>query len=129
MALSRKEIFMKSWWWSLVGSAGLALVFWFTANLIRFFQGNLVRFTDAILCASLVGGVLGASLIAWRVADKYYHVRLHQSMKRYFRLSLISLVIAIGLLFTPASLLVGAWSLVSAWCVTLALEGSKASKK
>ncbi len=127
MALPRKSIFFKAWIWSLIGSLISVAIFWVGSSLIDFFQGDIVRFTYGLLVASLVGNFLGASLIAWRVADKYYHARLRQSLRRYARFSLLSLVVAIGILFTPISLLASVWSLASAWCVMLALTQPKKS--
>ena len=89
MALRRKDIFLKSWLWSLVGSVILVAVFWVVVGFIGFFHGSngLVRLTDAVLLVSLIGDVLGASLIAWRVSDKYYHAHARASMKRYVKFS------------------------------------------
>jgi len=127
MTLTRKDIFLKAWLWSLIVSIIFVAIFWIAVGFISFFHGSngLTRLTDAVLLVSLVGDVLGASLIAWRVADKYYHAHARESMKRYLKFSLLSIIIAVVIFFTPFSLLIGAWSLATAYCVLLALPEKK----
>lgn len=126
MLPNRKSIFIKSWLWSLIGGAALVAVFWFATDITHVFQrlNSLTVFTNIILSISIVGNVLGAGLVAWRVADKHYHARMGKAMRRYWWLSLLSAALA-GLVIwvvTPLTPLIVVWNLVAPLCVVEAIK-------
>jgi hypothetical protein len=123
---NRKNIFLKSWLWSLIGAGGLVAVFWFLTDIIHIFQrlNNLTIFTNIILGISVVGSILGTGLVTWRIADKYFHNRLAKIMKSYYWLSLLSFIVALVVIFllSPLTPLIVIWNLVAPLCAVRAIR-------
>jgi len=66
------------------------------------------------LLLSIIGSIAGAGLVGWRVVDNYQHAQLNTWFKRYIQYSVLGIVLAIGLSFTPLSRVLGLWSFVAA---------------
>ncbi|HUD81497.1 MAG TPA: hypothetical protein VMR08_02650 [Patescibacteria group bacterium] len=119
MKLSRFELFMKFWLWSVIGSAVVVAGFWMVTDFIHVFQNlnSLSEYTDILLGISVLGNVLGAGLVLWRVVDKYYHPSLNKILRRYGLLSVPVIVAAVLILLvnSPLSYLIIVWSLASSY--------------
>ncbi len=126
MLPNRKSVFIKTWLWSLIGGGALAALFWFFTDIVHIFQNlnSLSAFTNIVLAVSIVGNILGAGLVTWRIADKHYHARATEAMKRYWLLSLLSLVVAAVIIFilTPITPIIALWNLVAPLCSIKAIE-------
>jgi hypothetical protein len=119
MKLSRQSIFFKTWLWSIVGSAVVVAVFWMVTDFIHVLQNlnSLTEYTNVLLGFSVLGNVLGAGLVLWRVVDKYYHRQLTKSLVRYGVRSLPVIIAAVVILFinSPFSYLIIIWSFFAAY--------------
>lgn len=125
MKLSRQTIFLKSWLWSVVGSAVIVALFWLVTDFVHVLQNlnSLSEYTDVMLGFSVLGNVLGAGLVLWRVVDKYHHRELKASLARYVLFSVPVIIVAIVILFinSPLAYLIIVWSLVSAYAALRSL--------
>ena len=119
MKLSRRSIFFKTWLWSIVGSAVVVATFWLITDFIHVLQNlnSLTEYTDILLGFSVLGNVLGAGLVLWRVVDKYFHRQLISCLVRYSLLSIPVILVAVVILYfnSPFAYLIIIWSLASAY--------------
>ncbi len=124
MPYSQKQLFAKTFWWALVGSALFAGFFLVVIALTNAFHGpgGADKFTNGLLFSSIFGTLCGAGLVGWRIVDKYQHARLKYWVRRYLTLSFASIVVAIGLLYTPVTGLLAIWSVIASLLVQLALS-------
>ncbi|HUD06108.1 MAG TPA: hypothetical protein VMR18_04320 [Candidatus Saccharimonadales bacterium] len=129
MALKRKTIFLKAWLCSIVGGASLTIFFYLLTDVVHVFQNlnSLSDFTNIFISISVVGNAVGAGVLIWRVADKYYHAHVGQILVSYFFLSLLNVAVAIGILFinTPLTILIAFWNLLAPLCVIKILYSKK----
>lgn len=124
MTPTSRQLFIKSFWWALIVSAlfvGIVLVFVSTKSFFRFYAqgGGLI---NGILYGSVIGTLVGAGLVGWRVTEKYYHARVKYWTRRYLTLSTLSLALAFVLMETYVlSVLLVFWAPLAAAFVVQAI--------
>lgn len=128
MPHTRKDIFFKCWLWSVVGGLIVAAIFYTLADLTNAFHhiahGGTI-FIDLLMGLGIVGSYASAGYIGWRIVDKYYHGTVTIFLKRYKIYSAISLLLLVGLIYSPFSPLGFLWSVLAPCCVLLSLSTSK----
>ena len=131
MHLTTKDIFWKCWLWSIIGGIIVALLFWIISGIGNVFRGanGGTIFIDLLLGLSIVGSYLGAGVVGWRIADKYYHSGVAIFKKRYTQYSLVSFIVLIAVVYSPASFLALLWSFLAPYCVVRALGKTKRAAK
>ncbi|HEU4914863.1 MAG TPA: hypothetical protein VFT16_05715 [Candidatus Saccharimonadales bacterium] len=120
MHLSKSDIFWKSWWWSLVFGALVAVVFYAVTGLFRWDYAG-IPFFDLFVLVSLVGCYFGAGYVGWRISLKYYHTS-QKYIKLYRRYAIITFVLLVALVYSPLSFLGVLWSFIPPFCVLQALK-------
>jgi hypothetical protein len=117
MPHSDKSIFLKCWLWSVIVGCLIPAVFWIFVDVANLFHNDGSTFLAVLLFLSIVGEYLGAGLVGWRLVEKYLISSEKKFLKSYFRLSLITFVVAIIIVYSPLSPLGLLWSLVPPLCV------------
>ncbi|MGH7195341.1 MAG: hypothetical protein ACREGA_01020 [Candidatus Saccharimonadales bacterium] len=114
MPFDRKDLFLKSLWWSIIGAVIIAALFWLVSDIFGLFKGasGIFAFADGLIYASVIGNLLGTGLIAWRISDKYYPDKMPRLLRRYTGLSVLNISVVTGLLFTPLALITSIWTVV-----------------
>ncbi|HKR81489.1 MAG TPA: hypothetical protein VJR27_00620 [Candidatus Saccharimonadales bacterium] len=127
MHLTNKDIFWRSWQWSLISGIIAATLFWLVSGIGNLFHGpnggNI--FLDLLISFSIAGGYFGGGLIAWRIADKYYTASASQIKKRYTWFSIFSFLVLVAVVYSPLSFLAMLWSFLAPLCVLWALSKFK----
>jgi hypothetical protein len=121
--MTKSDIFWKSWWWSAVAGAGIAILFLIITALPLF--GTLFRtvpFVDSMVVLSVVGCYVGAGYVGSRIAAKYYTGDTRYA-GWYVRFSVLSFAVLVAVAFSPLSFLMVAWSFIAPACVLLTLRG------
>jgi hypothetical protein len=127
MYMTRKEIFLKCWFWSVITGVLVATIFWIVTDVGGFFHyayGGAI-FIDLLVGLSVVGSYVGAGYIGWRIVDKHYHKSVKYFIKRYEKYSLLSFIILIAVIYSPLSILGFLWSVLAPYCVIAALSKTK----
>lgn len=121
--MTKSDIFWKSWWWSAVCGAGVAIFFLMITSLPVFESVfRHVSFIDILVVTSVAGYYFGAGYVGARIATKYF-AGSKRFTGRYVRFSLLSFVALVALAFSPLSFLMILWSFVAPYCVLLTLRG------
>lgn len=119
---TKSDIFWKCWLWAaIIGSLVAGLYAFISSVGPRWISGG-DRFFDLLILLGIVGAYFGAGLVGWRIADKYYHAREKQFIKRYIRYSVLTFAVLVGVTYSPLSALGLLWSLVPPFSVILALN-------
>lgn len=127
MPFSQQQLFIKCLLWALVGSALFVAVFLIFTTITNQFHGpdGASKFVDGMLFSSILGNLSGAGLVGWRIVDKYRQNHIKYWARRYISLSVVSIIGAIGLLYTPVTGLLAFWCIVASLLVQLALSQKK----
>jgi ABC-type Na+ efflux pump permease subunit len=119
---TKSDIFWKCWLWAAITGSLVAGLYAFISGVgPRWISGG-DRFFDLLILLGIVGAYFGAGLVGWRIADKYYHAREKQFIKRYIRYSILTFAVLVGVTYSPLSALGLLWSLVPPLSVILALN-------
>ena len=127
MPHSRKDVFIKSWIWSIVSSMVTAAAFWILTsfgNLFHWEYGGTV-FMDLLVGLSVIGGYVGAGYVGWSIVDKYYPGNAHYFLKQYRMYSILSFLGFVAIIFSPFSILGFFWSAMAPACVLVTLTKSR----
>jgi hypothetical protein len=126
--MTKSDIFWKSWWWSAVCGAAVALLF-LLITTIPIFDGlfRVLSYVDVLVVLSIVGCYVGAGYVGARIAAKYYNAD-GRLARRYIRFSVISFIVLVALAFSPLSFLMIAWSFIAPYCVLLTLKAFMPAK-
>ncbi|HSX08461.1 MAG TPA: hypothetical protein VLG11_06235 [Candidatus Saccharimonadales bacterium] len=127
MTLTKKDIFWKSWFWSIICGILVALIFWLISDIGSLFHGANGGgvFINLLIVFSIVGSYIGAGVVGWRIADKYHHARVRQIVRRYALYAFLSFVLLVGIVYSPVSLLAILWSFLAPLCVLFSLRPKK----
>jgi hypothetical protein len=121
---TRKNIFWKCWIWSIAGGILFATVFWLLSDvgdLFHLYYGGGI-FLYILFGFSILGSYIGAGIVGWRIADKYYHHAVKRFMKQYRLYSIFSLIVLGAVIYSPAPYLGFLWSILAPFCALTALS-------
>ncbi len=122
MRHTKSDIFWKCWLWAAIFGSVTAGLYAFVSDVGPRWMSGGTRFFDLLILFGILGAYFGAGLVGWRIADKYYHAREKEFIKRYIRYSLLTFALLVGVTYSPLSALGLLWSLVPPFSVILALS-------
>lgn len=130
MHLSNKDIFKKSWLWSVICGIIVAILYWLIATITPLFNWiyDFIPFFDLLILFSLAGSYFGAGYVGWRIADKYYHDTEKRFVRRYVVYSILTFILLVAIAYSPLSILGLLWSLIAPFCVLQALKPFRPKK-
>lgn len=122
---TKSDIFWKCWLWSAIFGSLIAGVYAFISGIGPRWLSAGDLFFDLLIILGIAGAYFGAGLVGWRIADKYYHAREKQFIKRYIQYSLLTFLLLVAITYSPLSILGLLWSVVAPFCVIKALDSVK----